>query len=55
MKVEVSRSKAGTGIGLGTIIAVVVSYSVNKSIGWAIIHGFFGWLYIIYYAINQCN
>ena len=36
------------GIGLGSIIAVVISWSRNKSILWAIIHGFLGWLYVIY-------
>lgn len=36
------------GIGLGTVIAVVVSWSRNKSILWAIIHGLLGWLYVIY-------
>ncbi|MEP6711638.1 MAG: hypothetical protein ABJA37_04435 [Ferruginibacter sp.] len=36
------------GIGLGTIIAVVISWSRNKSILWAIIHGILGWLYVIY-------
>ena len=38
----------GPGIGLGTIIAVVVSWSRNKSILWAIIHGLLGWIYVIY-------
>ena len=38
----------GPGIGLGTVIAVVVSWSRNKSILWAIIHGFLGWIYVIY-------
>jgi len=36
------------GLGLGTIIAVVISWSRNKSILWAIIHGLFGWLYVLY-------
>ena len=36
------------GIGLGTIIAVVISWGRNKSILWAIIHGLLGWLYVIY-------
>ncbi len=36
------------GVGLGTIIAVVVSWSRNKSILWAIVHGLLGWLYVIY-------
>ena len=39
------------GVGLGTIIAVVVSWSRNKSILWAIIHGLLGWLYVIYAII----
>lgn len=38
----------GPGLGLGTIIAVVISWSRNKSILWAIIHGILGWLYVIY-------
>ena len=41
----------GPGIGLGTIIAVVLSWSRNKSILWAIIHGILGWLYVIYVVI----
>jgi hypothetical protein len=32
----------GPSIGLGTVIAVVVSWSRNKSILWAIIHGHIG-------------
>lgn len=39
------------GVGLGTIIAVVISWSRNKSIVWAIIHGLLGWLYVIYALI----
>ncbi len=39
------------GVGLGTIIAVVVSWSRNKSVLWAIIHGILGWLYVIYAVI----
>jgi hypothetical protein len=38
----------GPGVGLGTIIAVVISWSRNRSILWAIIHGILGWLYVIY-------
>ena len=36
------------GVGIGTIIAIVVSWSRNKSILWAIIHGILGWLYVVY-------
>ena len=39
------------GVGLGTVIAVVISWNRNRSILWAIIHGILGWLYIIYVLI----
>jgi hypothetical protein len=41
------------GIGLGSAIAVTISWSINKSILWAIIHGLFGWLYVVYYAVTH--
>jgi hypothetical protein len=41
------------GIGLGSAIAVTISWSLNKSIIWAIIHGFFGWFYVIYHALTR--
>lgn len=41
----------GSGIGLGSIIAVVLSWSVNHSILWAILHGVLSWFYVIYWAI----
>lgn len=44
---------ARAGIGLGTAIAVAISWSLHKSIIWAIIQGFFGWFYVIYYAFTR--
>ncbi|HEY4061456.1 MAG TPA: hypothetical protein VGM30_06130 [Puia sp.] len=38
----------GPGIGLGTIIAVLVSWNRNKSILLAILCGILGWIYVIY-------
>ena len=40
------------GLGLGNAIAVAISWSLWKSIWWALLHGFFGWGYVIYYAIQ---
>lgn len=40
-----------SGIGLGSAIAVAISWSLHKSILWAILHGVFSWFYVIYYAI----
>lgn len=35
----------------GVVMAIVISWSINNSISWAIIHGLFGWAYVIYHAI----
>ena len=40
------------GATVGTALAVMLSYVKWKSIGWAILHGCLGWVYIIYYAIR---
>jgi hypothetical protein len=42
---------AKAGIGLGTALAVTISWSLNKSLLWAILHGIFSWFYVVYYAI----
>jgi len=39
------------GIGFGCALAIAISFTVNHSIGWAILHGIFSWFYVIYYAI----
>ena len=41
------------GIGFGTALAIAISWSVNKSILWAIIHGLLSWLYVIYHALTR--
>ena len=50
---EHGSSAAKAGIGLGSAIAVAISWSLHKSIVWAAVHGFFGWLYVLYYALNR--
>ncbi len=46
---EVVRS----GIGFGSALAIVISWSQHQSILWAIIHGVLSWLYVIYYAFTR--
>ena len=41
------------GISFGSALAIAISWSVHKSILWAIIHGFFSWLYVVYYYIKS--
>lgn len=43
------------GVGFGTIIAIVASWSRNQSILWAILHGIFSWFYVIYFALTREN
>jgi len=40
-----------SSIGLGSVIAFILSYCTWHSIGWAFLHFIFGWLYILYFAI----
>ncbi len=44
---------AKVGIGFGSALAITISWSANKSILWAILHGFLSWIYVIYYAIKS--
>lgn len=37
----------------GSAVAVAISWSVNRSIGWAVLHGLMSWLYVIYYGLPQ--
>ncbi|MBQ7934547.1 MAG: hypothetical protein IJ327_07180 [Lachnospiraceae bacterium] len=41
-----------SGVSFGSALAMVISYTAWKSIGWAIFHGLLGWVYVIYYAIQ---
>jgi hypothetical protein len=39
------------GVSFGSALAMAISFGINKSIGWAILHGLFSWFYVIYYAV----
>lgn len=47
------REGVKAGISFGCALAIVISWSQNKSILWAIVHGFLSWLYVIYYALTR--
>jgi hypothetical protein len=51
MNVVQTRTVFSNGVSLGAAIAVTISWSVNHSILWAILHGIFSWAYVLYYAI----
>jgi len=37
----------------GSLIAVIFSWALNHSVGWAIFHFFCGWLYVLYAALAR--
>jgi hypothetical protein len=45
-------SETSGGIGLGCLIAVIISLIKWGHIGWAILHGILGWIYVIYFLIT---
>ena len=42
-----------TGITFGSALAMVISWSANKSLLWVIVHGLLSWLYVVYYALRH--
>jgi hypothetical protein len=50
-KQTVKTVKAGASFG--SALAIAISWSVHKSILWAIFQGMFSWLYVIYYALTR--
>jgi hypothetical protein len=49
----VVKSVAKAGVSFGSALAIAISWSIHKSILWAIIHGIFSWLYVIYFALTR--
>ena len=50
---QVRSGAAQAGIGLGSALAVAISWSLHKSIVWAIVHGVLSWFYVIYYVLTR--
>jgi hypothetical protein len=43
------------GIGLGTVIAFVLSWVQHHSLPWAIIHGVYSWFYVAYCGLVEAG
>ena len=50
---SVTSHATTAGISFGAALAITISWSANKSIIWAVIHGVFSWLYVVYYALTR--
>ena len=51
-KTTIVHKTVKSGITFGRALAMVISYTTWKSIGWAIIHGLLSWIYVIYFIIR---
>ena len=51
MKQVIVQRVGWHGVGFGSALAMAISFNVNQSLGWAILHGLFGWLYVVYFAV----
>lgn len=49
---KIVKKTVKEGVSFGTVLAMVISFVTWKSIGWAIVHGLLGWVYVIYYIIK---
>lgn len=50
---KMQRDVVSSGIGIGSALAIVISYTAYKSVLWAVIHGILGWLYVIYFLLTR--
>ena len=48
-----ARKAARSGIGFGAALAIAISWHAHQSVLWAIIHGLFGWFYVIYHVLTR--
>ena len=41
------------GVGFGSALAMAISFTTHESVLWAIVHGIFSWLYVLYYIVTR--
>lgn len=51
-KTTVVQKTVKSGITFGSALVMVISYTTWQSVGWAIVHGLFGWFYVIYFVLK---
>ncbi len=42
-----------TAISFGSVLALVMSWTRNRSVLWAVFHGWCSWFYVIYYWMRS--
>ena len=49
---KIVKRSVEKGVTFGSVLAMVISFATWKSVGWAIIHGLMGWVYVVYFLIR---
>ncbi len=49
----IRREAVKSGVGFGSALAMVISYTTHKSVLWAILHGIFSWIYVGYFLLTR--
>lgn len=49
----IARSAVSGTYCVGAALATVLSWETNHALGWAAIHGFLSWIYVIYFAVTR--
>ncbi|MCI7542810.1 MAG: hypothetical protein MSB08_07255 [Subdoligranulum sp.] len=47
-----NRKTVKKGITFGSALAMVISYTTWRSVGWAIFHGLLSWVYVLYFVLR---
>jgi hypothetical protein len=42
-----------SGVGFGSALAMAIRFTTHKSVLWAIVHGVFSWLYVLYFVLTR--
>lgn len=50
---ESTKDSVGDAITMGGALAMILSWSRNQSILYAMAHGLCSWIYVIYFAITR--
>lgn len=48
---ETSSSSVSYGLSMGSALAMILSFTQNHSIWYAIGHGILSWFYVVYWAL----
>lgn len=43
----------GSTLGFGAVLAMIMSWTANKAVLWALVHGLLSWAYVVWYLLTR--